>query len=93
MQAHGYIIQDNDGHAIFGFGHTIDQAWSMVVEGVGNFFDAYGDDMPADKAFENQFKAYRATAALIAQVKAYGGAISWTVIDGVACTNKESERA
>ena len=65
----------------------------MVVDGVGAFHDAQGDDVPADEARDTQFKTYKATAALMAQVQAEGGAIAWGVVDGIGCTVAEEEAA
>lgn len=93
IEAAGYMIQDKQGNAIYGIGQTVDEAWAMVVDGVGTFFDAYGNDIPADQAYETQFKAYGASAALIAQVKAQGGAIAWGVVRGVGCTVAEEDFA
>ena len=93
IEAAGYMIQDNQGNAIYGIGATVDEAWAMVVDGVGTFFDAYGNDIPADQAYETQFKSYGASAALMAQVKAEGGAIAWGVVRGIGCTIAEEELA
>jgi hypothetical protein len=82
----GYIIQDAGGYAIFGTGSTIEKAWAEVVDGVGYFFDKDGEPIDAETAFHHQFKAYPATAALIAQVADHGGAIAWDIVDGIATT-------
>jgi hypothetical protein len=90
----GYMIQDAQGNAIYGIGSTVNEAWEMVADVVGStFFDAYGDPIPADHAYATQFKTYGATAALITQVQAEGGAIAWGVVDGIACTVTEEEFA
>lgn len=91
MIATGYIIQDKQGYAIYGIGATVDEAWAQVVADVGPFFDAYGNEKADEEAFTEDFKVYGATAALIAQVKDYGGAIAWSVVDGIACTTEEAE--
>ena len=93
IEAAGYMIQDIQGNAIFGIGLTVDEAWAMVVDGVGAFFDAYGNDIPADQAYETQFKAYGVSAALMAQVNAEGGAIAWGRVRGIGCTVAEEELA
>lgn len=93
IKAAGYMIQDIQGNAIFGVGTSVDEAWKMVVDGVGTFFNAYGDEKPADEAYTEDFKTYGATEALIAKVMAEGGAITWGVVDGVACTAAEEEAA
>ena len=93
IEAVGYVIQDIQGNAIYGIGETVDEAWAMVVDGVGTFHYAYGDDIPADEAYNTQFKTYGATKALMDQVMANGGAIAWGVVQGVACTVAEAETA
>lgn len=91
LTAAGYMIQDIHGNAIFGIGETADEAWAMVVDGVGTFFDRVGEEISSDEARENQFKTYSATEALINQVKSHGGDIAWGKIGGVACTIEEQE--
>lgn len=93
IEAAGYMIQDIDGIAIYSVGQTVDEAWADVVENVGTFFDAYGNDIDADEAYQTQFKAYGASAALIAKVNAEGGMIAWGISRGVACTREEEEDA
>ena len=94
IKSAGYMIQDVQGIAIYGIGTTADEAWAQVVNGVGTFFDANGDDITAEEARETQFETYGASAALIAKVKADGGAgFAWRVVDGVACTVIEEENA
>ncbi len=93
IEAVGYMIQDKQGNAIYGIGATVVEAWAMVVDGVGTFMDAYGNDIPADTAYETQFTTYGASAALMAKVEAEGGAIAWDVVQGVACTREEAEQA
>jgi hypothetical protein len=87
----GYIVQDKQGNAIFGFGETVDEAWAMVVAEAGPFFDAYGEPKEADRAFTEDFKVRGATSDLLAQVREEGGAIAWRVIRGVACTRDQAE--
>lgn len=87
----GYIIQDKQGTAIYGFADTVSDAWKMVCE-IGPFFDAYGNEVDESVVYETQFKTYGATAALINQVKEEGGAISWRIVRGVACTKEEAEQ-
>jgi len=87
----GYIIQDKQCNAIFGFGETVDQAWAMVVDGAGPFFDAYGEEKSADDAYNQDFTTYGATQDLLEKVASDGGAIVWDVIGGVACTSAEGE--
>jgi hypothetical protein len=92
-QAAGYIIQDKQGIAIHGFGETVGEAWAMVVDGAGPFFDAHGNEKADEQAYTEDFKTYGATAALIEQVRTEGGAIAWGLVAGVACTTDEEEGA
>lgn len=93
ISAAGYMIQDRQGYAIHGIGETVDEAWAEVVAGAGPFFDAHGNERDAETAYLEEFTTYGATAALLAKVRAEGGAISWAVIGGVACTREEAEAA
>lgn len=80
----GYIIQDNQATAIYGYGSSVDEAWAMVIDGVGHFFDAYGNEISEDVAYATQFRAYGATGRLLALLDKDGGNITWTVHQGVA---------
>ena len=91
IESVGYIIQDKQGTAIYGFGDTVSDSWEMVCE-IGPFFDAYGNEIDESIAYETEFKTYGATANLIAQVKNEGGQISWHIINGIACTIAEFEK-
>jgi hypothetical protein len=93
METVGYIIQDNNGYAIFGIGATADAAWSMVVDCVGYFHDGRDNTISPQEARETQFRTYPATAALLNAVDEMGGAIAWDIVDGVACTREEGEIA
>lgn len=86
----GFICQDADGIAIHGIGETEDAAWAETVDGVGNFDDAHGNDITPEQARE-AFAFYPATAALLAEVAEKGGAISWSIEDGVAMTDTEAD--
>lgn len=91
LESVGYMIQDIQGNAIYGIGTTVDDAWEMVVDSVGTFFDSYGNVIPTDQAYETQFKTYGATAGLMAQVMTDGGNISWCVLHGIGCNVAEME--
>jgi hypothetical protein len=93
IQSAGYIIQDKQGNAIYGYGDTVAEAWAMTVDGAGPFFDAYGNEKADEAAFIEDFTTYGATAALIDQVRSEGGAIAWGVVKGVACTVAEEAEA
>jgi len=88
----GYIIQDKQGNAIFGYGATVDEAWAMVKDGAAPFFDAYGNEKADETAYTTGYKTCGATAALIEKIKTEGGAIAWDVVEGVACTIEEGEQ-
>ena len=92
MQAKGYMIQDNQGNAIFGVGESVTEAWRGVVRAMQSFTDAYGNTISSHEAYLTQFKVYGATAKLIAMVDALGGDISWRIVRGVACTVEEYEQ-
>lgn len=89
--AAGYIVQDNDGIAIYGYGLTADEAWAMVVDGVRHFHNRVGDDVTAEEARHTQFKTLPASANLLALVADRGGAIAWGMVGGIACTCEEEE--
>ena len=93
IKAAGYMIQDIQGNAIYGIGDTEDDAWAMVLDVVGPFLNPDDEEIDADKVRDTQYKTYGATAALIAQVNTNGGAIVWSVVEGVACTIAEEESA
>lgn len=91
LKSDGYIVQDYEGYAIYGIGSTEDEAWADTVDNVGTFFDDYGNTITAQEARDTQFTIYPATAALLDQVDAEGGAITWGNVDGIACTGKEED--
>lgn len=93
ITAAGYIVQDKQGYAIHGVGATVDEAWAEVVANAGPFTNSVGDEITPDEAFERDFKVYGATAALMQMVREEGGAISWDIVRGVACTRGEAEEA
>lgn len=88
----GYVITDMENNVIYGHGASVDAAWAEVVEGVrGNFgtnFD--GEPLTAEEAFTNHYRVHGATAALLTRVDDAGGAISWDLVGGVACTPAEA---
>lgn len=89
--ATGYIIQDKQGTAIFGYGDTVDEAWAMARDGAGPFIDAYGEPKDDERAYTEDFRTFAATPALIAKVKTEGGAICWTHSGLIACTCEEGD--
>lgn len=91
IKPNGYMIQDIQGNAIYGIGSTVEEAWVMVKDGIDSFFDRYGNDISEDEAYLTQFKVFGASDALMAQVSAEGGYITWGEVRGVACTIAEEE--
>lgn len=90
--ATGYIVQDNEGHAIAAIGVTQDEARENAIREVGPWEDRDGNAVGADHpefGFDAKFIVLPATASLIAKVQADGGAIAWDVVDGIACTCDE----
>lgn len=90
MESVGYIIQDKQGNAIFGFGATVDDAWAMVVDGCAPWIGIDGEERDHDEVFARDFTVYGATSTLLQHVREYGGATSWRIVGGVACTVEEA---
>lgn len=83
-----FVAIDEHQIAIQAIGPTAECALSAAIRDAGPLFDRNGNEMPDEQARE-KFFARPATAALIAQVQAEGGAIAWGEIDGTACTVDE----
>lgn len=62
----------------------------ICQDAIGHFQNNHGDDITANEAREG-FRFYPATAALLADVRERGGAISWGTEYGAAMTNAEAE--
>lgn len=93
MEIAGYIAQDRDGYAIAGIGDTAEAARADALSNVGPWEDRDGNTVDPDHpefGFDAKFTVLPATAALLAQVRAEGGAIGWSVVDGIACTRDEA---
>ena len=73
----GYITEQ-PGYAIFGTGKTAEAALENAKEW-------------SDAGRTEGFVTYPATAALLAKVEDEGGAISFSIVDGIACTNDEAD--
>ena len=92
----GYIVSDNE--AIWGYGATATAAWddflnTMKMAGV-EVVDEPSDaqlDNGGDWTREAHYKTNSASAALLADVAARGGAIAWRSRNGVCCTVAEYE--
>jgi hypothetical protein len=94
VTAAGYLITDKNREAIYATGETVEAAWQDTVRDAGPFRNAEGDEIPADEAFERDFKVLPATAALIQHVADFGGCgFEWRVIRGIACTVEEAGEA
>lgn len=82
IEAAGYIA--HNGLAILGAGKTPREAWD-------SFSDVLDDpEYPGDDGGDG-IEFSPASAALLAQVAAEGGCISWREVDGVQCTLDEVE--
>ena len=101
INAAGYIVHDNE--VIWGTGATADAAWedfrtNMRAAGVvilaagqdsGEYFESW--TRLGSWTLESDHTISQATASLLADVEARGGAISWETIAGVACTVQEAD--
>jgi hypothetical protein len=85
-----FIAIDEHGIAIQAIGASADEALAAAIRDAGPLFDADGNDLCEADA-RQKFIVRPATAALVAQVIAEGGAIRWGEIDGIACTVEEEE--
>ena len=90
ITASGYVIADSQGNAIHGVGASVDEAWAQVVDEGGPWEDLDGNPRDTDEVFANDFEVHPASAALIAEVADRGGAISWSYVGSVACTEAEA---
>ena len=88
----GYVVTDKENNVIYGHGASVVEAWAEVVDGVRGDFGTNidGEPITADQAFDSHYKVHGATAALLARVDDVGGAISWDLVNGVACTPAEA---
>jgi hypothetical protein len=79
------------GNAIFGTGESVDEAWAAVVKECGPWVNSDDEERDPEEVYENDFRAYGATRALLDQVQEQGGEISWRIVRGVACTVEEAD--
>ena len=86
MQALGIDVYAT---AIYGVGHSEDEAWAQVVDECSPFFDGSGEVISAEEARNAKFVFSRATQRLLDEVERRGGAIAWSTIDGIACSDEE----
>ena len=95
IQSAGYIVVDNE--AIHGRGLTAQTAWEDFLETMGyaniavlsDDADTYAELGSWVKA--SDFRILSASADLLEQVEAKGGAEGWWNVGGVACTREQSE--
>ena len=93
--AAGYVVIGE--HAIYGVGATADESWGdfrseMKDAGIAILADDQDShDYPGSWTRESNHKLRPATAGLLAEVKASGGAIAWGTTNGVACTIQEAD--
>ena len=94
LKTAGFIIA-NDA-AIIAVGATLADAIADYNRDVGGILitleDGTKDYAPMTEDNLGGHIARPATAALLAQVEDVGGAISWEVVNGVACTCDEAEQ-
>lgn len=90
----GFIVANNE--AIWGAGATADQAWSdfrRVMDSASTVILSDADDIGDQLGSWTRQSDYRicsASAALLADVEARGGNISWERVGGVCCTPDEA---
>ena len=90
METKKYIAIFDDGISIYGIGKTAQEAMDQAKTGAAGSVGGYKEYM-ADLKIPDTLHAQEATEALIKQVEAHGGQISWDEIDGVACTDEEKK--
>ena len=78
-----FIATDNDYNRIHGIGRNAEAALADAVE-QSDFQTSHPDADPADA-----FPILPATEALVAMVNDYGGDISWSIKNGMACADEE----
>ena len=94
LEPAGFIIAD--AAAIFGTGPTVETAWADLKNGMQTAHVPHQSDVDTEDSdcpkhwAEDQFEVLPATAALLADVEQRGGGITWSVVDGVACTEAEA---
>ncbi len=95
IEATKFIIADEV--AIWGYGDSEDAAWADLRRGMTLAKIPHQDDVDTEDAYcpnywhEDQFKAFPATAALVADVEQRGGRIEFAMVKGIACTGDEEE--
>ncbi len=87
MMAAGFIIADDV--AIYGAGNTEDGARADYLQWTKEDFNPE----PEHGALDNGATIQPATAALLDEVRKYGGRGTWDTVDGIACTTDEGEAA
>lgn len=90
IKAAGWVAIDENGIAIQAVGTTESEALAAALRDAGPLFDSEGNDLPESEAL-NKFRAMPATAELIADIEARGGAICWDEINGVACVPQDAD--
>lgn len=96
LTAAGFVVTGDI--AIMATATTCEAAWAAFERDVGYAaLDAYLDDQgiiltaaERTEQLRHGFKCVAATAALLAEVDARGGAIDFIVLGGVACTMAEA---
>lgn len=104
IESAGYVVIGGDH--IQATGATAEAAWSEFLKTMGQINVTVVDDVDAGEEVTNEMienghsyvrastqKVQSASAALLAQVEAQGGAISWGSVGGIACTRDEEDEA
>jgi hypothetical protein len=95
IQAAGFVVTDNE--CIHGYGATENEAWADMLNTMeqANIILLDDDEDSSEQmgswTRESSMTILPATAALIADVEAKGGAIGWRMVGEVACTRDEYE--
>lgn len=98
MTAAGYIISDNEG-IIYSTGATVDLAWAdaEATFATAQIVLLNDDDDSTEQhgswTRRSGLTVHPATAALIEEIDAKGGACGWRTVGGVACSIEESRDA
>lgn len=86
-----YVIYDKQKTAIYGFGATVNQAWSDAKSNLDRPVNAFTGEPVSDDEWFAQFTISSATQALVDLVTKRSGDIAWGRVRGVACTVQEEE--
>jgi len=89
IEAAGWIVTDAEGIAIYGAAKSGEDAWAQVVDQCSPFFNSFGEVISEAQAKDTKFLFFKATQELLDEVEHRGGAIAWSEVDDIACTEQE----